>query len=377
MKTTAKAVALIGVIALGVTACASKPNSNAGNTPSNTPTTTGTTTSTKPAANNKSFKGCMISDVGGFNDKSFNQTSLLGLTNAVKAYGISMAKVQSNSPSDYKPNINAMVNAHCNIIVTVGYTLAAATEAAAKSNPKIDFAIVDNQYTGKIPANLKGLIFNTAQPAFLAGYIAAAMSKTHVVGTYGGENIPTVTIYMDGFYDGVQYYNKTKHASVKVVGWNEKTQKGSFTNDFTTASKGLAAANSLIQQGADIVFPVAGGDGLGALQAAKNSGGRVNGIWVDTDGCVSAPQYCSVLITSAEKNMQVAVQAAIKSALDKKFSNTPYVGTFTNNGVGIAPYHQWSSKVPASLKKEVATIKQGLVSGKIKIASPSQPKPAG
>ncbi|MGH3497469.1 MAG: BMP family lipoprotein [Nocardioidaceae bacterium] len=371
MNHTAKAVALGAVVALSLTACASKPSNSA----SSNPTTGGTTatTTTPPPASNSSYKACMVSDVGGFNDKSFNQTSYVGLQNAVKDLGISSAKIQSTSPSQYASNINAMLSAHCNMIVTVGFTLAAATQKAAKANPKVDFAIVDNAYSPPVPKNLKGLVFNTAQPAFLAGYLAAGMTKSGIVGTYGGQQIPPVTIYMDGFVEGVKYYNSKNGKNVQVIGWNEATQKGTFTNDFTTKVKGQTTAQNMIQQGADIIFPVAGSDGLGALQAAKDSGGKVSAIWVDTDGCVSAPEYCSLLMTSAEKGMQVAVEAAIKESLDKKFNNTPYVGTLQNGGVGIAPFHAWSGKIPSALQSQLTQVKADLLSGKIKITSPAAP----
>ncbi|MGH3471493.1 MAG: BMP family lipoprotein [Nocardioidaceae bacterium] len=315
----------------------------------------------------------MVSDTGGFNDKSFNETSLQGLTDAVSSYGISMAKIQSTSPSQYTSNINAMISAHCNMIITVGFDLGDATLKAAKANPKIDFAIVDYSYT-KPPKNLKGLVFNTAQPAFMAGYLAAGMSKSGVVGTFGGQKLSTVTIYMDGFYDGVKYYNQQNHKTVQVIGWNEKTQNGTFTNDFTTKVKGQTTAQNMIQQGADVIFPVAGGDGLGALQAAQNSNGKVTAIWVDTDGCISAAQYCGVLLSSAEKGLAVSVKDAIHSALEKKFSNALFIGTLQNNGVGFAPYHQFNSKIPSALKSQIDQVKKDLLSGKIKVASPSLPK---
>jgi basic membrane protein A len=129
----------------------------------------------------------------------------------------------------------------------------------------------------------------------------------------------------------------------------------------------------MIQQGADVIFPVAGGDGLGALQAAQDSNGKVTAIWVDTDGCVSAAQYCDVLLSSAEKGLAVSVQDAIKSALDNSFSNALFIGTLQNNGVGFAPYHQFASKIPAALQAQITQVKAGLLDGSIKIASPSIP----
>ncbi|MDX6308902.1 MAG: basic rane protein [Nocardioidaceae bacterium] len=370
MNRTARSLAVVAVVALALTACGSKPKTSTQS--SHTPSPGGGGHSSSPPASNTSFKACMVSDTGGFSDKSFNQSSLQGVIDATHQYGISMAKIQSTSPSQYDSNINAMISAGCNIIITNGFDLGDATLKAAKANPKLDFAIVDFSYS-KPPSNLKGLVFNTAQPAFIEGYLAAGMSKSGIVGTFGGQKLSTVTIYMDGFYDGVQYYNQQNSKNVQVIGWNEKTQNGTFTNDFSTKVKGQTTAQNMIQQGADVIFPVAGADGLGALQAAKDSGGKVTAIWVDTDGCVSAAEYCSVLLSSAEKGLAVSVQDAIKSALDKKFSNALFIGNLQNNGVGIAPYHDFDNKIPSALKSQLAKVKQDLISGKIKIASPSIP----
>jgi basic membrane protein A and related proteins len=267
-----------------------------------------------------------------------------------------------------------MVQQKCDIIVTVGFLLADATLKAAKANPDIDFAIVDNAYApGEAPSNLKSLTFNTAQPSYLAGYLAAGMTKTGVVGTFGGLNIPTVTIYMDGFYEGVAAYNKANGTAVKVVGWNEKTQQGTFTNDFEDKNKGQVVGQNLTAAGADILFPVAGPAGLGALQTAKDSNGSVNAIWVDTDGCVSAAEYCSVLETSVEKGMDVAVEKAIEDSLNKSFTSEAYIGTLNNGGVGLAPYHDFDSEVPADLKAQIDTLKQKIMSGDVTITSKAQP----
>jgi basic membrane protein A len=178
---------------------------------------------------------------------------------------------------------------------------------------------------------------------------------------------------MDGFSQGVDYYNKQKGTDVKVLGWNAAKQDGQFTDDFTASKVGQRTAEGLISQGADIIFPVAGSAGLGALQAAKASGGKVNGIWVDTDGCVSAETYCPNIITSVYKAMDVAVHDAIKAAKDGSFSNEPYVGTLENDGTGLAPFHEFDAKVPAELKSDLDALKADIVSGKIKIESKSQP----
>ena len=220
-----------------------------------------------------------------------------------------------------------------------------------------------------------GLQYNTAQGGFLGGYLAAAMTKTGKVATFGGLNIPPVTIYMDGFWEGVQYFNKLKSQNVQVLGWDEKKQKaGTFANSFTDQNKGKQISQAFVQQGADIIFPVAGGTGLGAGAAAQASNGKVNVMWVDTDGCKSAPQYCNYFITSVTKGLTKSVNVYVRAAAQGTFPKGSYIGTLDNGGTGLAPFHNFESKVPASTKAELAKIKAGIVSGTIKITSPSQPK---
>jgi basic membrane protein A len=320
------------------------------------------------------FKACMVSDSGGFDDKSFNQTSYKGLTDAKDQLGIQTGEVESSSEADFAKNIQSMVDADCNMVITAGFLLGDATLAAAKKNPDVSFAIVDNTPEGAASVqNLKPLVLNTAESSFLAGYLAAGMSQTGKVGTFGGLNIPTVTIFMDGYAQGVSYYNQQKSKNVSVLGWDAAKQDGQFTGNFEDTKGGQRVAQGLISQGADIVFPVAGPAGIGALQAAKASNGNVNAIWVDVDGCVSAEQYCPQIMTSVYKGMDVAVFDAIKAAKDGSFSNEPYVGTLENNGTGLAPFHEFESKVPAELTTELDTIKADIISGKIKIESKSQP----
>ena len=371
MKKTARLAVITLAAALTLTGCGDR-----GDTPSSSDTPTETTSaSPSPTQSNPDFKACMVSDSGGFDDKSFNQTSHDGLETAKTDLGIKTAQIESQSNSEYADNINALVQQDCNVITTVGFLLGEATEKAAKKNPDVDFSIVDFAYFDEkgnnvAPDNLRGLTFDTAGPSFLAGYLAAGMSKSGVVGTFGGLPIPTVTIFMDGYWEGVQYYNQENGKDVKVVGWDEKTQKGSFTEDFEDKTKGQAIAENMIQQGADVIFPVAGPAGLGGLQAAQDSNGQVKGIWVDTDGCVSAAEYCGVLLSSVMKGMDIAVGQSIKDSLEGNFTGEPYVGTLENEGVALAPYHELDSEIPQELKDQIEDIKQKLIDGEIEITSP-------
>ena len=320
------------------------------------------------------FLACMVTDTGGIDDRSFNASSWQGVQEAESAT-IGGKYLQSTSESNYVPNINQFISEKCGIIVTVGFLMGDDTASAAKKNPGQKFAIVDYSYSPAIK-NIDALVFNTVQDGFLGGYLAAGMSKTHKVATFGGLKLPTVTIYMDGFWDGVQYYNKQhpKLPATKVIGWSEKTQNGSFTGDFTNQTKGEQLTATFISEGADIIFPVAGNVGLGAAAAVKsadNSGGKVNMEWVDTDGCVSAPQYCKYFITSVTKGIQAAVKNAIVTAAAGKFKGGNYIGTLANGGVVLSPFHDFASKVPQALKTALAQVKAGIESGKIKTPTKS------
>ena len=333
--------------------------------------------SSAPAAGGP-INACMVLDTGGVDDHSFNQSSWQGLQDANKANpNIKISYVSSNTQNDYTPNLNAEVAKGCSTIIAVGGLMADAVKTAAAANPKQQFAEIDNPSTGP---NVYGMQFNTAQGGFLGGYLAASVSKTGVVATFGGLNIPPVTVYMDGFWEGVQYYNKVKGKSVKVLGWNETNQKGgtfdpSTSNPFGDTAGGQAISKAFIAQGADVIFPVAGGTGEGAAIAAKASGGKVSVIWVDTDGCVSDAADCSVFLSSVVKGLASAVTTyANDFAAGKSLGGGSYIGTLSNNGTGLAPFHDFASKVPASVQSELTQVKADIESGKISITSPSQPK---
>jgi basic membrane protein A len=374
VKHNAWATAALAVSAtLLIAACGSSHSSASSSSTSSTSTSSASTTK---------FLGCMVTDTGGINDRSFNASSWAGMQAAASANsGITVKYLQSTTQSDYTPNINTFIGEKCNIIVTVGFLMGAATEAAAKAHPSQKFAIVDCSYasgciTGTKESNIDQLVFNTVQDGFLGGYLAAGMTKTGKVATFGGIELPTVTIYMDGFWDGVQYYNSKHHTNVQVLGWNEKTQKGSFTGDFTNQTKGQTLTQTFVSEGADIIFPVAGNVGLGAAKAVQNADSaagstKVTMEWVDVDGCVSAASYCPYFITSVEKGIVAAVKTAVLSVVNNTFTGGTYVGTLANGGAVLAPYHDFASKIPASLQSELATVKAGIENGTIQTPTKS------
>ncbi|BCW44070.1 BMP family ABC transporter substrate-binding protein [Arthrobacter sp. StoSoilB5] len=351
-------IATAGAAALMLSGCGQAPDAGSG------------------AATKSDYIGCIVSDSGGFDDQSFNQSSFEGLQKAEKDLGITMKSAESKANSDYEANLNGMVSAGCNLTVTVGFLLDGATKAAAQKNPDKHFAIIDFSYPTPIP-NVKSVVYDTAQAAYLAGYAAASASKTGKVGTFGGIKLPTVTIFMDGFYDGVQAYNKAKGKSVQVVGWDKASQDGSFTGDFEKQDTGKQITKNLLDQGADIVMPVAGpvGKGAGAaLKEAKAAGKDVKLIWVDSDGYLTAPEYKDLMLTSVVKQMGEAVETVVKDDKEGKFSNEAYVGTLANKGVAIAPFHDLDSAVSAETKSELEALKADIVSGKLVVESGASPK---
>ena len=326
------------------------------------------------------FSACLVTNTHGINDRSFNQLSWAGMLAAAAADPgkITVRYLVSTTVADYAANIDAFIAENCGLIITVGSTMAPATELAAKANPRRKFAIVDCSYlshclTGTKVKNIDQLVFNTVQDGFLGGYLAAGMSKTHVVATYGGEHVGAVTIYMDGFWDGVQYYNSRHHTNVKVFGWNENTQRGSFIGSFTDTSAARALSKTFIGDGADSIFPVADAASLGtamAVQKADASGKKVTMEWADTDGCVSAAQYCKYFLTSVMKGTAKAVKTVTLAAA-KGIFKTVYIGTLANGGVALAPYHDFARKVPAALQAQITTLKSKIESGKIVPATKS------
>ncbi|MFB9378729.1 BMP family protein [Kineococcus gynurae] len=316
------------------------------------------------------FKACMVLDTGGVDDRSFNQSSYAGFEAAkAKNDAIDISYVASSDDSAYTPNLNSSVQAGCDTIVGVGGLMADNIKEVATANPEQQFAEIDS--SSSLP-NVYGMQYNTAEAGFLGGYLAAGMTKTGAVGTWGGLPIPPVTIFMDGFWEGVQYYNQQKGTSVRVLGWDENNpQGGSFANSFQDQAAGRQITETLASQGADIIMPVAGQAGLGAGAAAEAAGGSLNLIWVDTDGCESAADYCDYFISSVTKNLTAAVEEYVTQAASGTFPTGGYVGTLANDGVGLAPFNRFDSKVPAELKTELDTVKQGIVDGSITITSPN------
>jgi basic membrane protein A len=318
------------------------------------------------------FQGCQVTDTGGVDDRSFNQTAFAGLEEAADEIGFDASVLESQAESDYAPNIQSFIDQGCDLIVTVGFLLGGATADAALANPDQNFAIVDYDYSVDAGDaqdefdNIRELTFSTDQAAFLAGYVAAAMTETGTVGTYGGINIPTVTIFMKGFQLGIEKYNEDNGTDVQLIGWDNAANDGLFTGDFENQANGRATTEGLLDDGADIIMPVAGPVGLGTIEAIRarpDSNAKV--VWVDTDGCVSVPDDCDLFLTSVMKNMDVAVHDATVQAAEGNFEGGLYTGTLENDGVGLGPFNEFEDQVPDEVKTAVDDLRQQIIDGDI------------
>jgi len=356
----ARSAAVLAAAALALAACGEPPAEE----------TEASASSTSEGGAGGDFQTCMVSDAGGISDKSFNETAYNGLLAAQEA-GIATDPIfaESGGDADYVPNVQSMVDEECGLIVTVGFLLSTATSDAATANPEEKFAIVDSGPEEPID-NVKPLLFNTHEAAFLAGYLAAGVTETGVVGTWGGAKIPPVTIFMDGFADGVAAHNEAKGTDVQLIGWDKEAQDGSFVGDFENTTVAQQLSQTLISQNADIIMPVAGPLGESAASAAQ-AAGNVKIIWVDSDGFESLPEYQDIILTSVLKRIDVAVQQAVQDTVDDAYSNEPFVGTLENEGVGIAGLNAFEETVPAELQEEVAALQEQIISGELVVESPA------
>jgi len=324
-----------------------------------------------------SFRVGYVTDTGGIDDKSFNTNQWEGIQRAVAELGVEAQFIQSDEATQYEPNLTEFASQGYDLIFASGFLLGGDLAKTAAQYPDVKFTIVDYSYPDAfgvpegiighsecIP-NVMGQVYKTDQAAFLAGYLAAGMTKTGKIGYFGGMKIPTVTIFGVGFQTGMELYNKVHGTNVQLIGWDNKTGEGLFTGDFADLTKGKEATESLFDEGADIFIPVGGLIGSPGFDVARERGGY--GIWVDVDGYNLLPEARDVLLTSVMKKMDNSCYQVIKDTMEGKFNACGvYIGDMVNGGVGIAPYHDLDGKIPVSLKAEIEDLQKKIISGEIK-----------
>jgi basic membrane protein A len=308
-------------------------------------------------------KVCQVTDVGGIDDKSFNATAWKGVQDAIAEYGDVEGKyLESQQQADYEVNLNAFASEECDLIIPVGFLLADATAAAAEANPEQKYAIIDVDWLA-FP-NLRGSGFAIDQATFLNGYLAAGMTKTGKVGTYVGIAFPATTKFMDGFALGVAYYNEVKGTDVKVLGWDVETRQGLEVGNFESTDDGRKMGEQLMDEGADIIMPVAGPVGLGTLAVMEERGSGML-IGVDNDWSLSNPDKAGFILSNAMKNMDVFVAETIGQVIDGSFKGENWIGNLENGGVGITYGSELGESVPAELKAEIEALIPMIQSGEI------------
>lgn len=371
MRSSIRLLALTASAAIVFAAC----GGGASSAPTTAPVDGSTPAPTaEPTEEMVPFKACLVTDTGGLGDKGFNDNALKGLQDSLAAgFATEVKNLESKKDADYASNIDLLVTDGCQQITTVGFLMGDITASKAGENTDVQFSIVDYAYDPAI-ANVTGIVFATEQAGMLAGYLAAGVSATGKIGTYGGLPIPPVTVFMDGLAAGIAYYNQEKGTSVELLGWDAVAQSGVMApadNPWGNSDFGNQQAQAFFQEGADIVVPVAGGTGIGSFTAAKQAQGegkKVYAIGVDTDQYLTAPGYESVILTSIMKIIDAAVSGAIGLARDGTAGGTNYVGTLENGGVGLAPYHDLASLASADLSSGLEALKAKIIDGSVKVA---------
>ncbi len=302
----------------------------------------------------------LVTDVGKIDDKSFNQSAWEGVQKAKKELGAIIKYIETTDSKDYAKNIAQFADARYDVIVTVGFALGEATQEAGKKYPDIKFIGIDQfQAPGSEVPNVVGLIFPEDQAGFLAGALAALMSKSGKIGAVlGTDAVPPVWRFGEGYRAGARYVRPD--VEVNVVYHNDV----GFDKTFTDPEWGKTTAISMIDKGVDVVFGAGGKTGNGALLGCAEKG--VMAIGVDTDQYYTVPEARKVLLTSAMKLITPGTFGLIKMAKEGNFPNGGnYVGE-----VGLAPYHEFDDKVPADVKAKIKEIDQALKDGSLKTNVP-------
>jgi basic membrane protein A and related proteins len=308
------------------------------------------------AATEETFKVGLVTDVGKVNDGTFNQYAYEGLKRAGDELGVEIAFIETQAQTDYDKNLQQFADQGFDMIIGVGFLMGDAIKAAAEKNPDIEYAIVDFAYDPAIP-NVSGIVFAEDEAGYLAGVLAASVSKSGTVAAVGGVEIPPVQKFLIGYENGAKSVNPD--IQVKKV----------YIDSFTDRARGAEAARSFIAEGADVIFGAGGQTGSGGIQAAAQDGIFVIG--VDQDEYVTTFQNGAApgadkIISSAIKRVDVAVFTAIKQAKEGTFAGGTAVFSAANEGVGLASYNAADAAIPAEVKELITKTVAGLADGSIK-----------
>lgn len=313
-----------------------------------------------PAQQKPKVKVGLVTDVGSLDDRSFNASAWEGVQRAVRDFGVEAKAIESKQPTDYIKNIQTFVNEGYDLIITVGFLMGDDTRKAAEMYPNQKFAIVDVGYFDEnAPKNVMGLLFAEDQSGFLAGVVAGMMTKSNVVGGVYGLAIPPVCRFRKGYEAGVRFVNP----NARILGVYQGPSDGT---PFNNPQWGAARARDQMNEGADVIFSAGGTTGNGGLEEIAKAQG-VLGIGVDQDQYFTlSDNVKKILLTSAMKRVDQSTYLAVKSVVDGDFKGGNRVFDITNDGIGLAPFHDLDSQVSNDVRNKVQEVIQGLKNGSIK-----------
>lgn len=304
----------------------------------------------------------LVADQPSIDDRSFNEYTIRGAQGVANENDIQFVIKLPESSNDYTTSIDELASEGADLIITVGFRMGTATARAAQIYPDIHFAIVDTAFSPGAGCpetvddcyteeggltNVTSLMFAEDEVGYLAGILAACMSESGMIASVGGIEIPPVQRFIDGFRNGAQSYN----ADIQIF--------NQYIPDFDDPSTGGIVAQDFINQGADVVFAAAGDTGNGALLAAHEAG--VMAIGVDVDQYFTYPEVQSSLVTSASKNVDIAAASAVRDFLAGNLEPGMRIADVANNGVGLAPFHDWEDRVPEQCRMALSTAEAAII----------------
>ena len=347
MKKKILAVVMSAAMVFGLAACGTSDKAdktdNAGQSAGSTENTGDVADDT---ADKSDFKIGLVTDTGGVNDQSFNQSAWEGLQKVEEEYGVTVNYLESSGDADYIPNITSFIDEDYDLIISVGYMLADATREAAEANPDQKFAIIDDSSCSDLD-NVTCLMFKQEQASYLVGYVSGLMTETNNVGFVLGNASETMHLFGYGYLAGVLDANP----DAKIQQYNAAS--------FADAAGGKSAATTMVTNGADVIFHAAGSTGVGVIEGCKEAG--IYAVGVDSDQSYLAPD---TIITSAMKRVDVAVQTVSEEAINGTISGGIETYELSNGGVDIAPT---TTLLPDDVVSAVEEIKQKIISGEVTV----------
>jgi basic membrane protein A len=305
----------------------------------------------------------MVADVESIGDDIYLTLMWDGIQAAEEHLNVVGRYVAIQQVSDFARTINELNDGDCDLILIAGFYSNDQISKAAEANPDRYFTTVGYLHDLAY-GNVLGQVYKADQAAFLTGYLAAGITETGIIGTYGGANIDNVRDFMDGYALGAQYYNQQHGTNVEVLGWDPITHSGLFTGNFQNREDGRRMGEKLLDAGADVILPVAGPQGFGTAEVVSEWGGAYI-IGVDYDWALAEPEYADITLTSIIKNNDMVVFTAIQRLVEGNFVGGIYTGTLENGDIGLAPFHNLDGMVSEGLRTELEQLREAIIAGEI------------